>query len=175
MLPTTTIDAQRARLPILESDAVSALRNEARLGAQSRADFGKTVNQHSRHGAPPLAAKSRRRSRRSRAANRGKVAPKNGRDFEPRFWAQKRARFSARYINYYDAPKNGRDFEPRFWAQNRARFSARLCCDWRRDFAAIRGAPPRKCWRRSVLRFRAQLHAQALSLRIYSAPPELNY
>ena len=113
MLPTTTIDAQRARLPILESDAVSALRNEARLGAQSRADFGKTVNQHSRHGAPPLAAKSRRRSRRSRAANRGKVAPKNGRDFEPRFWAQKRARFSARYINYYDAPKNGRDFEPR--------------------------------------------------------------
>ena len=146
MLPTTTIDAQRARLPILESDAVSALRNEARLGAQSRADFGKTVNQHSRHGAPPLAAKSRRRSRRSRAANRGKVAP-----------------------------KNGRDFEPRFWAQNRARFSARLCCDWRRDFAAIRSAPPRKCWRRSVLRFRAQLHAQALSLRIYSAPPELNY
>ena len=146
MLPTTTIDAQRARLPILESDAVSALRNEARLGAQSRADCGKNVNQHSRHGAPPLAAKSRRRSRRSRAANRGKVAP-----------------------------KNGRDFEPRFWVQNRARFSARLCCDWRRDFAAIRGAPPRKCWRRSVLRFRAQLHAQALSLRIYSAPPELNY
>ena len=64
----------------------------------------------------------------------------SGPDFEPRFWAQKRARFSARYMNYYDAPKNGRDFEPRFWVQNRARFSARLCCDWRRDFAAIGGA-----------------------------------
>ena len=38
------------------------------------------------------------------------------------------------------APKSGRDFEPRFWAQNRARFSARLCRDWRRDFAAIGGA-----------------------------------
>ena len=136
MLPTTTIDAQRARLPILESDAVSALRNEARLGAQSRADFGKTVNQHSRHGAPPLAAKSRRRSRRSRAANRGKVGPKNGRDFEPRFWAQKRARFSARYINYYDAPNNGRDFaaiggatSPRSGARRQENVGAGPCSD----------------------------------------------
>ena len=76
----TTIDAQRARLPILESDAVSALRHEAPLGAQSHAGFDKNVSQHSGLGAPPIAAKPRRRSRRSRAANRGKVAPKNGRD-----------------------------------------------------------------------------------------------
>ena len=38
------------------------------------------------------------------------------------------------------APKSGPVFEPRIWAQNRARFSARLCRDWRRDFAAIGGA-----------------------------------
>ena len=36
--------------------------------------------------------------------------------------------------------RKGRVFEPRFWAQNRALFSARLCRDWRRDFAAIGGA-----------------------------------